>query len=204
MNIYIKTILYISVLCAVLSTIKIYSDIYNDNYIIIKPDFVVDERHAQPVQFTQPVLMPVSATKVQIIQPIIITKNKEIPDWVIQGILQVETRSSVNKNGNIKYVDKRRGLAGERGPFQMRKCSFDMVKKRGDQFWMLETNTEFAQIKAEDYLLYLYNHHANKNWKTTVAMWNTGPNAYNELCNIGKKYASLVYKKGLKLVDQFS
>jgi hypothetical protein len=156
------------------------------------------------------IVMSVSATKSQVVsQPVlpvkvVIAKNEKIPDWVIQGILQVETRSSIGKNGNIKYVDKRRGLAGERGPFQMRKCSFDTIKKRGDQFWMLETDTEFAQEKAEEYLMYLYDHHANKNWKTTVAMWNTGPNAYNGLYNIGRKYASLVYKKGLKLVDQFS
>ena len=42
----------------------------------------------------------------------------EVPDWVLTGILKVETRSYYNDEG-IVYVDRRVGRAGERGPYQM-------------------------------------------------------------------------------------
>ena len=43
----------------------------------------------------------------------------EIPAWVERGILAVESRSAIDADGLINYVDRRTGEAGERGPYQM-------------------------------------------------------------------------------------
>ena len=91
------------------------------------------------------------------------------------GILKVETRSSYLPDGKIKYVDKRRGLAGERGCFQMTQIAFDQIKKRGEQFWMIESDRYFAEECAKRYLIWLYTKTAKQDWNLTIQQYNAGP-----------------------------
>ena len=110
----------------------------------------------------------------------------EVPDWVLVGILKVETRSEYREDGTIKYVDKRRGAAGERGPFQMTKGAFNQIKKRGEQFWQIETDRVFAEECAKRYLVWLHTHFAKGDWMRTIEMYNAGPHG------VSKRYLNAV------------
>lgn len=94
------------------------------------------------------------------------------PDWVIRGILHVESRSFVDGNGHIQYVDKRVGKHGERGCFQMTQAAFDMVKQPGERFKDLD-NPHFAEYKFVQYMRWLGKWATS--WELRVMMWNMGP-----------------------------
>lgn len=100
---------------------------------------------------------------------------EDIPDWVMSSILRVETQSYYH-NGTIKYVDKRRGMHGERGPFQCTKAAFNTVRHSGEQFWMVETDTKFADTIARRYLRWLRSNYGREDWYRTLGMYNAGPN----------------------------
>lgn len=112
------------------------------------------------------------------------------PQWVLDGILYTETRSAYREDGSIKYVDKRRGSAGEYGPFQMTKAAFKDIRRSGEYFWMLETDTAFAEACAARYLMWLNKHFAHGDWERTVEMYNAGPNGHS------RSYLSSVIKYG--------
>lgn len=97
----------------------------------------------------------------------------QMPAWVLSSILKVETKSWFKPDGSIHYTDKRRGTHGELGPFQMRRIAFDQIKQRGEQFWMIETNREFAEECAVRYLCWL--HDDGEDWLVTVEQYNAGP-----------------------------
>jgi len=118
-----------------------------------------------------------------------------VPLWVRSGILATESRSYYNENGNIHYTDKRRGKSVDIGPFQMRRIAFNEVKKSGESFWNLEKDMEFAEELACRYLLFIYNGRGNKNWTTTVMMYNTGPYV-GETTSRGCAYLNAVRKNG--------
>lgn len=99
----------------------------------------------------------------------------EVPEWVLKGILKVETKSSYREDGSIKYVDKRRGTHGERGPFQMTRIAFDQIKLPGEQFWQIETDKVFAEQCAMRYLCWLYDTTAKKSWRRAIQQYNAGP-----------------------------
>lgn len=101
-------------------------------------------------------------------------RSEEVPQWVLSGILKVETRSYY-KDGVIKYVDQRRGFHGERGCFQMTKIAFNQIKMRGEQFWMIETDRNFAELCAKRYLVWLYNNSGKQDWYLTIQKYNVGP-----------------------------
>jgi hypothetical protein len=120
----------------------------------------------------------------------------EIPGWVLKGMLSVETSSYYDEDGNITYIDRRIGKAGERGPFQMTRIAFDEVSTLGEKFSDLGNNTKFAEEMAIRYLRWLYENHAGKSWKRAVAMYNTGPCGYYRKKSRGDRYACRVYAKG--------
>lgn len=99
-----------------------------------------------------------------------------MPEWVMPDILATETKSYYKNDGYIKYVDKRRGSSGERGCFQMTQRAFDQVKRKGEQFWMIEQDTVFAAEMAWRYLHWLNKHYGHGNWERVVEMYNAGPN----------------------------
>ena len=103
-------------------------------------------------------------------------ESTSIPEWVMPGILATETKSYYGNTGQIRYVDKRRGSSGERGCFQMTQRAFDQVKKRGEQFWMIEQDTVFAAEMAWRYLHWLNKHYGHGDWGRVVEMYNAGPN----------------------------
>lgn len=117
-----------------------------------------------------------------------IKPDKLVPQWVLEGIIGRETKSYYSKNGNIVWVDRRRGKAGERGPFQMTPIAFRQVEKNFRKFSKLEKDLVYSETMAIKYLLYLYNEHANRDWETAIGMYNTGPSNYFRLRRIAKMY----------------
>jgi hypothetical protein len=97
------------------------------------------------------------------------------PQWVLDGILYVESRSVYREDGSIKYVVQTRGKDGEYGPFQMTPIAFKQIKKRGEPFWKLETDTLYAEEMACRYLMWLDIHYGNGDWKRNIEMYNAGP-----------------------------
>jgi hypothetical protein len=110
------------------------------------------------------------------------------PRWILKGILWVETRSVLLPDGRVKYVDRRRGKAKERGPTQIRPLTFKDFRKRGENFADLETNTAFA-LEVTDRILTAY-YKQTGSWEGAVAAWNAGPSNVKG----GKPYQQLVYK----------
>lgn len=106
-------------------------------------------------------------------------ERTSIPVWVMPGILATETKSYYANTGQIVYRDKRRGTSGERGCFQMTKRAFDQVKRRGEQFWMIEQDTVFAAEMAWRYLHWLNDNYGHGNWDRVVEMYNAGPNNHS-------------------------
>lgn len=118
-----------------------------------------------------------------------IKPDKLVPQWVLEGIIGRETHSYYSKNGNIVWIDRRRGKAGERGPFQMTPIAFRQVEKKNfSKFKKLEKDLVYAESMAIKYLLYLYNEHADRNWETAIGMYNTGPSNYFKLRRTAKMY----------------
>ena len=132
-------------------------------------------------------------------------KKNNMPEWVLPGILKKETKSSYSKNGSIIYRDRRVGLAGEIGPFQMKEMTFNHIKKNGEKFSRLTKDMEFAEELATRYLIYLYNGPAKKNWKVAVSMYNIGPGNYREREKMqqAKEYLSDVIAYGKKSFNPF-
>lgn len=69
----------------------------------------------------------------------------EVPQWVRHGILGVETSSFYAPTGEIVYINRKRGRAGERGPFQMTPAVFQETAGAGDVFADLAKDTAFAE-----------------------------------------------------------
>lgn len=113
----------------------------------------------------------------------------DVPDWVLRGILWTETHSYYLDDGSIRYVDKRRGSAGERSAFQITKAAFNMVKRRGEQFWRVEVDQGFAEDIASRYLELLYRRHGE--WMKAVASYNAGSPTRR-----GMQYAERVRQAG--------
>ena len=99
----------------------------------------------------------------------------EVPDYVMIGILKVESSSYYREDGSIKYVDMTRGKDGERGCFQMKRIAFNQIKRKGEQYWMIEQNTVFAEECARRYLVWLYENSGNQDWSLTIQKYRTGP-----------------------------
>ena len=98
---------------------------------------------------------------------------EDMPSWVLPGILAVETRSYYQDDGSIHYTDKRRGKAGEYGPFQMTRAAFRQVSRRGEPFWKLETDRVYAEDLAVRYLYHLRDRASS--WEQAVQWYNRGP-----------------------------
>lgn len=100
-----------------------------------------------------------------------------IPDWILPGILAVESRSSYKADGSIFYNNRAVGADGELGCCQVTRDAFDTVYKGSRPFTDLATDTSFCEQVAADYLKWIYNNKkwGNKDWKRTVGMYNAGP-----------------------------
>jgi hypothetical protein len=103
----------------------------------------------------------------------------DIPHWVLAGILRVETGSFYRADGSIRYVNKERGRAGERGCFQVREIAFKQVRHKGEQFWQIEQDTAFCEEIAWRYLTWLYQNSAKGSWHKAVEKYNAGPRGRN-------------------------
>jgi len=98
----------------------------------------------------------------------------EVPRNVLIGILAVES-SSYYKDGKIVYVDRAVGAHGEVGPFQVSKVAFTTVRRKGERFYDMQTDTALAECIASRYLVWLRKNHA-KSWPEAIEMYNAGPN----------------------------
>jgi hypothetical protein len=115
-----------------------------------------------------------------------------LPDWILPGVLAIETRSYMNEDGVIIYVDKRVGRAGEYGPFQMTRDAFNLMKKKGEKFERLKKDMPFAEEIAARYLFWIYNNKARRDWTRAVAMYNEGFRP----SDVGYGYAQRVREAG--------
>lgn len=95
----------------------------------------------------------------------------EVPAWIMRGILARETRSYYAADGSIVYVDRRIGAAGERGPWQMRRCAFAQVG-------LLNLRAEAtrdpvcAEFCATVFLRWCYAQTGS--WRQAIAVYHTG------------------------------
>ena len=55
----------------------------------------------------------------------------QIPQWVVDGVLEIETKSYHRPDGSIMYVDQRIGKAGEHSCFQIRSIALRQVHLTG-------------------------------------------------------------------------
>lgn len=97
---------------------------------------------------------------------------EDVPDWVIRGIAAVET-SSHYRNGFLVYVDRRDGLAGEVGPFQMTRAAYDTIKQPGDSFSRMRHDAKYAERMARRYLVWL-RQGGKRSWEEVVGRYNGG------------------------------
>ena len=111
----------------------------------------------------------------------------EVPCWVKNGILRVESRSYFNDFG-LQYVDRRRGADGERGPFQMGLAAWTDIKEPGERFSDLSTNMEYAEECFYRYITMLYLR--ARSWEKAVQWYNAGPH------HGSPKYLNAVKKAG--------
>lgn len=140
---------------------------------------------------------PIIATPSPIVVQTEAMRNKNrIPGWILKGILKHETSSYYSNTGNIVYVNKRIGQAGERGPFQMKHICFETISNHGEIFKKLQTNMQYAEELTVRYLLYLYDGPAHENWKTAISMYNTGPSGYRRYRQAGREYYDNIKLKG--------
>lgn len=186
-------------------TIEIYSDkqFYADAY-----RFKVSNKLPIPDHYYDILGVPnpkpkVLVAPIPIVAPTPIVEQTEamrnksrIPEWILIGMLMHETSSYYSKSGNIVYVNKRVGQAGERGPFQMKHICFETISKQGETFKKLQTNMQYAEEMTIRYLIYLYDGPAHENWKTTISMYNTGPTGYRRYRQAGKEYYENIKLKG--------
>lgn len=100
---------------------------------------------------------------------------EEIPDWILPAIARVESRSWYDSE-RLHYVDKRRGAAGERGPWQCTHIAFRQVRRHGEQFWQVETDTDFAAEIASRYMA--WNYRRTGSWDRAISAYNPGDRSY--------------------------
>lgn len=101
-------------------------------------------------------------------------EDQPMPEWVIPGIMSVESRSYYLDDGTIKYVDRRHGAAGELGCCQITYVAFKRVQNPGESFARLASSPAFCVIIARRYLAWIYEHEAGHDWLRAVGMYNAG------------------------------
>jgi len=109
-----------------------------------------------------------------------------IPDWILPGILSVETKSRYASDGSIIFVDRRRGRAGELGCAQITRRAFDAVAKPGESFSRLETDSAFCEALAARYLISLKKRYGS--WVNAIQAYNAG-----RPCPAGRRYLNRIY-----------
>lgn len=101
-----------------------------------------------------------------------------VPRWVLAGILWTETRSQYREDGTILYRDRKIGLLGEVGAFQIRPITLREVDRLYGLSWTareVHRDTRAAEMAAACYLGYLHRHHASGDWRRAIRMYCTGP-----------------------------
>ena len=113
----------------------------------------------------------------------------DVPAWVLRGMLSVESSSSYRPDGSILYVNRKRGAAGERGPFQVLPSTFRLYAKPGETLDRLETDPAFAEAFTRRILTSLYAQH--RSWVLVLSVYHRG-----RVCLSGKTYAHRVAFRG--------
>lgn len=98
----------------------------------------------------------------------------EVPAYIIDSALRVESSSWLNSDGSIHWQDRRRGDHGHRrGPFQCGRKAFRDVAHRGENYADLETNMTLARAIYCRYLLRYRK--PGESWIATACRWQSGP-----------------------------
>jgi hypothetical protein len=113
----------------------------------------------------------------------------QVPRWIVKGILAKESSSKLTADNDIRWVNRKRGLAGERGCTQITKVKFNEVKLKGEYFAMLEEDPHFAVEVTQRIILDHYKKY--RSWDTAVAMYNPNNGEYLYLVKkLGRSSAS--------------
>lgn len=150
-----------------------------------------EEADVAPVPYLPPAITVAPARPVALAVVKATKCNSEswrVPPALIAGILKTETRSTLLPGKRVKYVDRRRGALGERGPTQIRPETFAQYAKPGEHFADLEHNMTLALTVTERILLSY--HEQTGSWKAAVAAWNAGPGNVRA----GYHYQARVYR----------
>lgn len=99
----------------------------------------------------------------------------EVPSEILRSILHVETRSYVDANENLVYIDKKVGSAGEFGPYQMTEAAYRQIYKGRRPRSDIKYDMQFATELATKYLEWLYVNFAKGNWHRAIEYYNAGP-----------------------------
>lgn len=94
-----------------------------------------------------------------------------VPNWILSGILRVETKSYY-RGDTVIWVNRARGSHGERGCFQMLESTFNEIRGTGEHFRDLDDSV-FAEYKAIQYLRILYKRHGS--WSKAIIAYNGSP-----------------------------
>ncbi len=75
--------------------------------------------HKEPQPATIPPTITPAPAQVPVVTPAAPRREWLVPRWILVGILSRESRSYLDENDRVVYVDRRRGADGERGPTQI-------------------------------------------------------------------------------------
>lgn len=132
----------------------------------------------------------------------------QIPLWIRKGQLMTESNSYYNSDGTIQYVNRKRGgnnniKKGAIGPFQILRIAWDHMSNENPEFFKgkkysdMQTDLKLSEDVAAMYLLYIYNDRGNKNWNTTVMLYNRGP--WGQIDDDAREYLKKVKYHGTKI-----
>lgn len=117
-----------------------------------------------------------------------------MPSWVLPGILAVESRSRY-ADGEIVYVDRRVGAAGELGPFQITPAAFREVARPGEAFRRLRYSPALGEAIATRLLERHYA--ATGSWVEAVIRYHVGAHG---LRAEGWRYYLAVRRAGVRFL----
>src|SRR6185369_13223601 len=95
----------------------------------------------------------------------------EMPGWVFDGILAVESHSTWTDR--LHWTDHRPGRAGELGPMQVLYAAYKDVRQPGDSFRRMATDGDYGVEIGVRYLWSL--RERGMRWERVVESYHAGP-----------------------------
>jgi hypothetical protein len=98
----------------------------------------------------------------------------DIPEWVEEGILAVESSSYYGADGHLVWVNRTRGRDGELGAWQVTPIAWMDVRKKGERFKDLKLPDQtYSRTIFRRYITKMYR--ISGSWSLAVQYYNAGP-----------------------------